>query len=111
MPRDFFLFEFKGIAVANMTIFAVPVSVFIFIFALQQEININEKKLLFLRKLSTGLFCVHPILMDGISYVVDKHIITIPVACIFALVLLGSTILSAIIVKLSGKCESISYFV
>ena len=104
------MFKYREISVMNLTVFALPASIFIFIFAQQQEVNVKEDKLLFLRKLSTVLFCVHPIFTTGFAFV-NEHFISIPALCTFALVILGSTVASIIIVKLSEKYKLMSYFV
>lgn len=56
------MFKYYGISVMNLTVFALPVSLFIFIFARQQKVNIKEDRLLNLRKLSTELVASIPYL-------------------------------------------------
>ncbi len=104
------MFKYREISVMNLTVFALPASVFIFIFAQQQEVNVKEDKLLFLRKLSTVLFCGHPIFTAGFTFV-NEHFIFIPTLCTLGLVVLGSTVSSIIIVKMSEKIKLMSYFV
>ena len=96
LAESVFLFEFSGMSVANMTIFALPLSVFTFCFAKHQKTEIQVEKLLLFRKLSTVLFCVHPVFTAVFS---------------FMFVFLGSTFLSVIIVKLSEKYKFFSLFV
>ncbi len=106
----FLIFKFREISVMNLTIFALPTSAFIFIFARQQEVNVKKDKLLFLRKFSTVLFCIHPIFTTGLGFV-NENILDIPSICSFALVIIGSTVSSIIIVKLSERFKLMSYFV
>lgn len=110
LAESVFLFEFSGMSVANMTIFALPLSVFTFCFAKQQKTEIQVEKLLLFRKLSTVLFCVHPVFTAGFSFI-GKHFFQIPIAITFVFVFLGSTFLSVIIVKLSEKYKFFSLFV
>lgn len=105
-----FLFEYRGISVTNLTVFALPVSVYTFIFVQRQEVDIKDEKLLYLRKLSTVLFCVHPIVIMFFAFV-NKHIVAISTPCTFVLVILGSTFVSVIIVNFSKKYKLISCFV
>lgn len=104
------LFKYRGIIVTDITIFALPVSVFVFLFARQQEVKIMEDRLLHIRKISTALYCVHPIFILGCMFI-NSFIAALPVACIFALMMLGSTAASIIIVKLGEKYKLISYLV
>lgn len=110
LAESVFLFEFNGSSVANMTIFSLPLSVFAFGFAKQQNTEIQVEKLLFLRKLSTALFCLHPIFTGGFEFI-GEHFIHIPVAFTFVMVFLGSTFLSVIIVKLSERFKFFSLFI
>lgn len=97
-----FMFIYRGINVMNISIFALPTSVFIFIFAKDQEVTMDDIKLLFLRRLSTALLCVHPYIIILFSYF-SKHFISIPMAYFFVLIMLVGTISSAIIVRLREK--------
>lgn len=104
------LFEYRGISKIDITIFALPVAVFVFLFAQRQRVKMKKEKLLFIRKLSTVLYCIHVFFAIGFLFI-SHYIIAIPIACSFALVILGSTVASAIIVKLSEKYKLISYLV
>ena len=103
------LFKCRGIKLTDITIFALPVSVFVFLFALRQEVKIKEDRLLLIRKLSTALYCVHPFFIVGFLFI--NYIVAIPPICTFASIMLGATVASIIIVRLGEKYKLISYLI
>lgn len=94
----------------NLSIFALPAAVFAFIISRNLDVNIQEDKLCFFRKLSTALLCEHPIIISGI-YFINEYFMFIPAGYAFVLVMIISTISSVIIVKLSEKYRLMSNLV
>lgn len=101
------LMKCGGIYENDITLFALPVSAFTFIFVRQQRVKIRLDKLLFARKLSTVLYCVHPIFLIGCK-VIDMYFYGISLVGAFTLIVCGSTIVSAIIVQLGEKHKLMS---